>query len=385
MLAGQPVQNLTLVQVLTLAPQAVDGSLPGKPALTMQSIDIKNSILATIPVATVAFGSVHLTDLAIPGPAAESTSQRWCDAYHAAGIAVCPDMAKQTVMSATLQGVPVATVGLESVPVATVNLALSPVATVPVATVHIAGTPVATVPVATVDVAGSPVATVPVATVALHSAALRALPVATVPVATVDCSKIFGGACSPSTTIGDALDAGAISPGATMLAIHDALAGLTLGDIAAFLSSSDDHMTIGELSPYLPQNITLRDLLLALMPIASWNWEGADLAALDIQDHASAGGVVHDTATFTVAGSGGHGAADVSVTLPAGARYVKGSSTLSGPGAVAPPDPEKGAGNVLTWHFASLTYGAQYQLQLAERPGLVLGTEVASAALTRPA
>ena len=380
-LAGQPAQNLTFVQVLTLAPSAVDGSIPGKPALTLQSIDVKNSILASVPVATVAFGSIHLTDLPIPGPAAESTTQRWCDAYHAAGIAVCPDMTKQTVMSATLQGVPVATVGLESVPVATVNLALSPVATVPVATVHIVGTPVATVPVATVDVVGSPVATVPVATVALHSAALRALPVATVPVATVDCSKLFGGACTPTTTIGDALDAGAISPGATMLAIHDALAGLTLGDIVGFLSSSDDQMTIGQLAPFLPANITLRDLLLALMPIASWNWEGADLAALDIQDHASAGGVVHDTATFTVSGSGGQAVADVSVTLPLGARYVKGSSTLSGPGATSPPDPEKAAGNVLTWHLTNLTFGSQYQLLFAERPGLALGLESASASL----
>jgi len=254
------------------------------------------------------------------------------------------------------------------------------------------------------------------ASIPLRSIPLRSIPLRSIPLRSiaslqnvVDCSGAFGGfTCPPGSTLEDALNAGAILPGANLgelgtyngtnldqlgyygsAALSD-LPPALVAQIVALLAPYED-TTVGQLGYYddatlqdllgnldytVPgfPNVTLSDLLLSLMPPTSYAWNSLNLNDVPLAQYESAGGQVTYTSTVTVAGQ--PGSVTVALTLPPGFAYRPGSATLDGS---ALPDPSVN-GQALTF-VANMNVGP-HQLAVTANAGIGLGTTGASVTAT---
>ena len=120
-----------------------------------------------------------------------------------------------------------------------------------------------------------------------------------------------------------------MKPGAT-LADLGAYGTATLADLAAYLQAHPE-IQLKDVVPGLPDTVTLRDLLAALMGGTPPSWESFPLDGL--QNFAGApgasGGVVTYTAGFAIQGTGNAAVATLDVTMPTGALYVPGIAILT--------------------------------------------------------
>jgi Tol biopolymer transport system component len=413
-LAASPPQSVSLEDVLSLSPlpAALTGA-NGTAQLRLSDFDFSHSTLGTVPIVAWALGGVTLSQLPLPG--ATSATAAWCAALN---LTTCPaNLGSQTVFGESVAGAPVAQIPVAQIPIAQIpvaqipiaqipvaqigvsTFAASPIAQIPVAQINITGSPIAQIPVAQIAVAGSPVAQIPIAQIAVTGSPVAQIPIAQIPVAQIgtilNCTLI---ACaSPTLTLGDALRLGAIRPDATLgsLAALGVLNGITLGDVISALGASKlgdiplaafGTITIGQLIAVLPSTVTLGDVMQLLVGQAAVAWEQLPFAKLGVQRFAADGGVTTMHAQFELDGTGSGATAIVSVTLPVGAVYAPGSSSLRTAGvtgstglpdpsiATAPvPAPDGTPQQTLKWPVTNITLGDSETIDFKAFPPLSLG------------
>ena len=247
-----------------------------------------------------------------------------------------------------IQGAPIASIPIASIPIASIPIASIPIASIPIASIAVAGSPIASIPIASIAVAGSPIASIPIASI----------PVASIP-AVADC---VGYACA-SKTLGEAAADQRILPSAT------------LADLGPAVLAT---LTLGQLGPFFPPEITLADVLALIAgPASNRNYEQLPFTELPAQDWRSAGATQTYKVRFTLSGGVYPSVATVQVVLPPGFRYGGRASFLNipieGPGTPSTPAPPKASGNTLSFHLDDIAPGNESVLELDLRPSLVLG------------
>ena len=132
----------------------------------------------------------------------------------------------------------------------------------------------------------------------------------------------------------------------------------------------------------LPPDTTLEDLLATILLETAYDWEKLPLPGFPIQDFSADGGIANYSVSFTVSGAPGAVDGTVHVHLPEQARYVEGSTELTGGPGVETGEPTLALPeNELTWSVTGIAPGTPYTLAFQGRPGLGLGTESATAKL----
>jgi hypothetical protein len=325
-----PPQNVTLAQLLdlggvdaTLPPLALSANPPSSvEPLTLGEIDLRSTPVRSISLLSLALGSTPVRSIPIEPNTGDSQAD-WCAFLQSQGFdcgLLGLNVDTTTVLSLEFAGVPVA----------------ATVADTPVRSIDLAASPVRSIPVRSIDVTVSPV---------------RSILVRDLPPGIVDCTIMD---CSPTSTqdLGDAQEAGAIL--ATAI--------------------------IDQLLPFLPPDVTLRDLLLTLIPLDNIAWEEVPLENL----LPFAGREVTYTLSFTNEGVGPLEGATVSVELPAGFGYEAGSSEQTAPIAGDIADPVVN-GSTLTWTLATPVQPAEtFVMTFVARPSFNLGTFTSSLTVDGP-
>jgi hypothetical protein len=149
----------------------------------------------------------------------------------------------------------------------------------------------------------------------------------------------------------------------------------TLGDVA-IAGAFRPEATLDELVPYLPDDFTFGDLLVAMIDPNTFPWEQLPYTTMNVQSFAKGGGVLPYTLSFAAPGA----TAAVTVTMPPGAIYKAGTATF-GPTAGsqgAIPDPTVN-GSQLSWSLPSLTPATAYKLHFSLDTSLQVGQSAATA------
>ncbi|HEY8171573.1 MAG TPA: hypothetical protein VIH21_00675, partial [Dehalococcoidia bacterium] len=331
-LDGVPPQNIPVSTVLdfagvdpTLPPPALQASPPaGVQPLSLGEIDLRSTAVRSISLASLALGSTAVRSIPVPPNSGDSQAD-WCSFLSFMGfdcVALGLDVNTTTPMSLEFSGVPVAS-------------------------------SIADIAVRSIDLQASAVRSIAVRSINVKVSAVRSILVKDLPAGVIDCNLID---CSPTSTqdLGNAQDANAIS------------ANATIGDLLAFF----------------PQDVTLRDLLMTLIPLDNVAWEDVPLDSL----LPFAGREVTYTLSFTNSGVGPLVSPEVKVDLPSGFGYVPGSSEhvpASGPNeAVADPQI---ATSMLTWALAATVQpGETFTLRFKARPSFEVGTFTSSADVNGP-
>jgi ABC-type oligopeptide transport system substrate-binding subunit len=343
-LGGVPINTLTLADVARSAPGVLHN-------LTLGGVNLRSSPLDTVGLGAIALGALPLDTVPILGHTDVATNEAdWCALIRTApglGDFPCATVATQTVLGITLAGAPLDTVPLDTVPLDTVNLHGTPLDTVPLDTVDLANSPLDTVPLDTVDMTRSPLDTVP-------------LNLLNNPGAVADCNLVT---CT-TATIGDAVAAHALKPGAT------------LEDVRPFPG-----LTLGNIGKGMPPSVTLHAVLSLLLGRPAYDWSALP-ASFPLQDFATAGGSVTYTAHFTLAGAGARSSSTVTVKLSGGTRYVPQTATITPTLTPAEPTVTEASGvETLKWRLKGVAIGTTYTIRLSARPGLQLGTAQADATI----
>jgi uncharacterized repeat protein (TIGR01451 family) len=348
-LEGSLLQVTTLADVFRQAPTALAG-------LELQDVGVASSPIASIPIASIALGPLHLSQLPLLGHTAGQNLADWCTALATAGfgctanaLADGTSVGDATMASIGIEGAPIASIPIASIPIASIPIASIPIASIPIASIAVAGSPIASIPIASIAVAGSPIASIPIASI----------PIASID-AVVDCS---GGYVCTGKTLGDAARDGRIPPGAKLSDLPQAIL---------------DSITLGELGPFFPPDITLGDVLAILAgPASVRNYELLPFTQLPAQDWATGGGKAIYHVGFAITGGPATGGASVVMTLPAGFRYAGAASLAEfNDGALvssSAPDPPVVSSSSVSFHLDGLTAGHTFRLDFNLRPSLILG------------
>jgi len=356
--ANVPPQNVRLEQLLddptTALIDETSSALTATPQITLASVDLSSTPLRAISIASLALGStplraVPLNDaLAQPGVTDAQRFDAWCDLLADPGVPEISDLGidcnelgpDAPLLALEVRSVPLRAVPLRAVPLRAVDLAASPLRAVPLRAVGLEPNPLRAVPLRAV----------PLRAVVLGSAPLRAVPLRAVDLADTPLRAVQLDAlgprpnavvtCTTCTTLGDAFDADAISPTATLEDLEAALVAAlpstgvppTLGDLRFFPegtpgrffggTGATEEVALGDINQALPAEpfISLADLLLGLVPAPDLPWEDVDLATAGIDAIPGTGTTTPLSFSFRrYPGQGG--TVPVTVTLPAGWRY----------------------------------------------------------------
>src|SRR5262245_37290377 len=359
---GTPPQNVTLAQVL------------GTPVLTgvdLEDITLGSSPLGGIPLGGIALGALPLGGIPLGGIANSTPEQNradWCAFINQQPGFTCPNgdsLIGQTMLGLSLQGVPLGGIPLGGIPLGGIPLGGIPLGGI------LVGTPLGGIPLGGINLMGTPLGGIPLGGIDMGVSPLGGIPLGGIPVeaknAILTCPT-GNFLCAPSDTLGAAQAAGAIKPTAL------------LQDLGYYKDATGQDITLAELIVGLPPSTTLEDLLGTVLLKVAYDWEALPLPGFPIQAFSTDGGVVTYTVPFTVEGIGPRVGGQVSVNLPAGARYVLGSTLLSGGAGIATGEPALSpAQNQLTWTITGIQLGTPYTLTFRAKPGLSLGVESASA------
>jgi hypothetical protein len=343
-LQGLPLQTLTLADVDELDPSPLD-------QLTLGQLNFDSTPLRSLSLASIVLGSTPLRSLPLPDGGS------WCEVLAGLGFS-CAELGidgSSTILDLDIAGVSLASTPLRSLPLRSLDLAATPLRSLPLRSLDLAATPLRSLPLRSLDIAAMPLRSLPLRSLA----ALDTI---------VDCDAVD---CE-TATLGDAYEAGAIRESAV------------LGELGEYGDT-----VLGDLEPWFPEQLTLGDILIALVTRAGFPWEQLPLDEMGVQDFAGTGEHVRYTAAFTL-GDGGEGgrAGDttVTVTLPAGFRYAGGAELVSsdaggelGRQAVSPTI----AGRSLTFDLGRLDAvdGLHRRLSFDASPALRLGSYTAAATL----
>ena len=170
--------------------------------------------------------------------------------------------------------------------------------------------------------------------------------------------------CADTDTLAQAKAAGAIKQNAK------------LQDLGYYKDANGQDITLKNLVKGLPPDTTLEDLLATVLLKTAYDWETLPLPGFPLQDFSTDGGTVTYTVSVLLNGAGPPVDSTIGVHLPADARYVPNSTTLSGgPGTVDGEPTLQSPENELTWHVNGLALDTSYELSFHAKPGLSLGTE----------
>ncbi len=388
-LAGLPIQTLTVKDVLDRAPTTLAG-------IGLGSIDLSHSGLGSIGLGSIALGSIGLGSIPLDSNSANTAAQnlaQWCTFVHAQpGFASfdCSTLAGQTVLGLALQGVPVAS-GLGSIGLGSIDLSGTGLGSIGLGSIDLADSGLGSIGLGSIGLGSIGLGSIGLGSIDLGATGLGSIGLGSIGLGSigniVDCTVVGIDCTSTTQTLSDAAAAHALKSTATLadlagyFAVHPN--EFTLADLVSYFVAHPE-FTLAELIPDLPPTATVDDLLSALLGGTPRDWENTPLAGLAAFAGApnATGGLVTYTAPFTIQGTG-TAIATLTVTPPAGAYYVPGSATLSGgdtPTTLG--DPLRGDGGTLEWQLDSLAYGTSYSLSFQLRPGLTLGPEQASVALS---
>ncbi|GAC1327510.1 MAG: hypothetical protein NVSMB17_01630 [Candidatus Dormibacteria bacterium] len=349
-LAGQPLQSLTLGQVL-----ADPTAGPVLRTRTLADIQLGQSFLRTIPLADFLVGTGPLNGVAVPAGYAswcaflKTTSwapAQSCSDTSAGGPAGANvDPSKNSILGLDIAGADTAAIQLGSIQLGSIsNLSSQPVASFKLSNFTA------------------------IAATQLGSIQLGSIPA---PNTVVDCSRVD---CSPSSTT-------------------------TLGDAAGLNPSAiRSNATINDLGPTV-NGVRVGDIIAGLLPLSDLPWEKLSADGMqDVTPVTPAG--VHYHVNFDLPCNGADLSLAVQSTLPKGFRYMAGTSTVAVgqlPAAkIAEPagsnPPLTNAPNNLKWtSFTSVPCANQptgtqhWSLNFQAQPGLDTGVGTTSATVTTPA
>ena len=374
-LEGDPLQTVTLHDVLSLQANATDVPNPpgGKTAqqvidqlqsLNFADIALPSSTLGQVTVGALALGGAEINQLGGDLQSdIESQLHDWCESVIATGdpngfcSGTDPVMGDLSLIQLGLLGAPVASLQLANTQLANTQLANTPLST--------SASGIAGMQLANTDL--TPL-------YGIGGLFVNDLPPDTQS-ALFDCTHGFN--CATGTLAG-ALAAGAINPSATLGDLDEGgfLDKVTIADLLATV--------LGPGSAYRA-SVNFGDLVGLFLRSADVPWESLTPSVLAIFDPQRPS--MSMTAGFGVQGTGTP-AADVKIDLPAGFDYKPGSASLTknGNAAPAPGDPtitNMPGGVKLDWHFDSLVPDASYALDFSVYGNTTVGptqaTEVVSA------
>jgi ABC-type transport system substrate-binding protein len=361
-LAVAPPQSVTFGQALAAAPAAVGNVQLGE-------VDLSASPLHEIGLAALALGATPLHEIPlheIAGGAVALTA--WCDALSGPPIncTIPSQLATATMISIGIQGAPLHEIPLHEIPLHEIDLSASPLHEIPLHEININGSPLHEVPLHEI-VLSTPLHEIPLHEIPLHEVPLHEIPLHEIANVggLVNCALV---SCV-NGTLGDAFDAGAIANGATLGDIAPELDGYTLGDLGGVFGDT----TLGDLIPVLPDDFTLGMLLVALIDPATFAYEKLPYDTMNAQDFGAGGGRVGYSLNFTLAGATGTGSATLNATIPDGARYFAGSSTLENAGGFTPVADPTVVGSTLTWKLKTAPVGPPLHLHFTVLSRLRLG------------
>jgi uncharacterized protein YjbI with pentapeptide repeats len=402
--AGTPLQNVTLAQILGTS--AVAG-------VQLKDLDLSSSPLGGIPLGGIALGGLPLGGIPIGGDASKTTAQNlsdWCNYIHQQpGFAGydCSQLTSQTSMlDLGLQGVPLGGIPLGGIPLGGIPLGGIPLggiavgtgASTPLGGINLSGTPLGGIPLGGINFSTSPLGGIPLGGINLSNSPLGGIPLGGIGNLTniVICGPFV---CS-GATLRDAFLAGAIRSTATLADLVGSFTDangnpLKIEDIGYFCvagtpanascRANETPIQLKDLVRGLPPGTTLEDLLATILSRTAYDWEALPLPGFPLQDFSNDGGLVTYHANFEVDGTGS-GAAQIKVHLPLDARYVPGSTSVSSDsdgGGASTTEPTPGSDqNELIWNVTNIPDGVSNDLTFRAKPGLELGTESATAAIT---
>ncbi|HEY3543408.1 MAG TPA: PxKF domain-containing protein [Gaiellaceae bacterium] len=377
---GTPAQSLTLSQVINTP--IVDG-------VDLEDLDLAGSPLGGIPLGGIALGGLALSDVplggiplgGIPlGGAGATPLQGWCDYINRQPGFSCSDpttLQNQTVIGLALQGVPLGGIPLGGIPLGGIPLGGIPLGGIPI------GTPLGGIPLGGIDLTGTPLGGIPLGGIPLGGIPLGGIPLGGIPTpgAVLTCTVGTTGCTGTLSSV-----ASQISPDAKVQDIgYYCIAGAPTDTNAC--KPTDRPLTLAELAASLP-NATLEDLIGTVVSKSAYDWEGLPIPGFPIQDFSNDGGENSYTVTYSADLSGsGAPLVQVTVNLPAGARYEPNTTLLNGrasylDGEITVPVPEPTldeAKNQLQWDLPAPLDGTPQVLTFKAKPGLTLGTETADA------
>ena len=361
---GTPPQNVTLAQVL---------GTPVVAGIDLEDLTLGSSPLGGIPLGGIALGGIPLGGIPLGGIANTPPAQNradWCAYINQQPGFSCPNgdsLIGQTMLGLSLQGVPLGGIPLGGIPLGGIPLGGIPLGGI------LVGTPLGGIPLGGINLLGTPLGGIPLGGIDMSPSAspLGGIPLGGIPLSARNAILVCptgSFVCANTDTLAAAKAAGAIRPTAL------------LEDLGYYKNASGQDITLAELVRGLPPSTTLEDLLGTVLLKVAYDWEALPLPGFPLQDFSTDGGVVTYTVPFTVEGIGPRVGGQVGVRMPAGARYVPGSTLLSGGAGIAIGEPTLSSPqNQLTWTITGIQLGTPYTLTFRAKPGLSLGTESASA------
>jgi CSLREA domain-containing protein len=305
--------------------------------LPLGSIDLAGTPLGSIPLGSIEVGDEFCTWLdGEGGPTCAALGIT--DANNLYEFALAVEAQGSTVGASPLGSIPLGSIPLGSIPLGSI-----PLGSIPLGSINLDGTPLGSIPLGSIDVGGD------------FCTWLTNAGGPTCAVLGIDGSEILYDFALAVEAIGSTV-------GATPLG------SIPLGSIGLdFLYSPG---TVADVTAGWWGDLTVGDLLFALLLASDYAWEDVPLDALGIQDYVT-GPTVDYEVGFTIYGSGGAVPATATVDLPAGFRYVAGSGVFD----AIPAEPvvtESAGAQQLVWHLS--VSPNTYVLGFSVAPGLGLGT-----------
>ncbi len=380
----------------------------GPSSTPLSSIPLSSIPLSSIPLSSIPLSSILLAGAPLSSIGAPVAGGDFC-AYFDTGPITCATLGISNtstlhdVLQALAFAVPAvdpATTPLSSIPLSSIPLSSIPLSSIPLSSIPLSSIPLSSIPLSSISVNGTPLSSIPLSSIPLSSIPLSSIPLSSIPLSSignvVNCAMVD---CA-TQTLGDAVTANAILPGATLgqlsvygaTTVQDILSamGATPDQVAFALSFFFGDLNVGQANGANVNlgGVTLGQILMALLIRSDYPWETLPLDQMGVQDFAGSPASLDYRVGFLYGGPGA--ATSVSVTLPAGFRYNPGSSSIN---VVHLPvgyalligDPAID-GTTLTWTFpGGFASGDNVQVEFRARPGLELGTFTASASVSTAA
>jgi uncharacterized repeat protein (TIGR01451 family) len=406
-LLGSPVGSLPLSSIpLSSIPLS---SIPLS-SIPLSSINIAGTPLSSIPLSSIELRNTPLSSIPLSSIELPEGFGDWCGYLASFGLdcnALIPGFDEYT--NTLLQlfealdalSSPVASLPLSSIPLSSIPLSSIPLSSIPLSSIMIGTMPLSSIPLSSIDIADTPLSSIPLSSIPLSSIDPDSSPLSSIPLSSIPLSSISGIInCTlvdcDTQTLGDAADAGAILPGATLGDIVSALDGFVLGDLLfygdatvqdiisnLFLSFFYGDILLGDPGADLG-DVTFGDILLALLLDSDLSWEQLPLDEMEVQRFAGTDETLHYHLSFANTGPDPAVGTVVSAQLPDGFLYVPGSTSLSVVPLYYPPNPISFddpvvEGSILTWSVGTIEPNSSVELDFSALAGLRLGTFSSSA------
>jgi hypothetical protein len=301
------------------------------PAVNIGSTPLGSFPLGSFPIGSFPIGSFDLATLSTP-PISELTL---------AGIDGCTVIENNSSDTCTSLGLTNSSTLAEAAIAYGGSLAASPLGSFPIGSFDVSGLPMGSFPLGSFDVNGAPLGSFPLGSFDLITSPLGSFPLGSF--SSLDAIITDpDGLCSDCQTLADAARAGVISTTATLadLELSSEFATTTLGEVLDAMTLStlycppdpdpgsgpevDCAETLGEIED--TGNLTLGQLLIAMMLKTDFPWETISLEQLDAQEFSADNFIAYEV-DFRLSGSESEPFA-VAVTLADSFLYIKDSSKL---------------------------------------------------------